>query len=330
MPKNTQKSSLTAEKHTIDAAFIRSEIEKEQIVSVDLSYLADGVEAWYRNVDKKKHTEQLKTELKHYLFDNLQAKHLAYTTMLGMRGHGIAGVCLTNIFSTADVQLAYLVHEAISDIFYINDIIYPYDNHKALYLKNTGRQFKEWGNGLGEITPHIDDPYEALSADLLSLTICRNISGINTRCYFPKDLLAILNEEELNRLTNMTATFISGKNIDAFVKHHEQAIVNVDDRNGITFNLDFRVDDVNGKRMLVDDPNDEKIIEKLRNHLPKCNYFAPDLTTGACLIIANKKLLHGRSKLEVVEELPDNITVFNAPRLIFRSKGPRRRYCTWE
>jgi hypothetical protein len=94
-----------------------------------------------------------------------------------------------------------------------NDTNYPYEDHKNLYLKPEGIDYKEWGNGYGEITPHQDDLYEDISTDLLALTVCRDQTKTTTTLIFTKDIINKLNDEEIEKLFSLEVEFVSGKNV---------------------------------------------------------------------------------------------------------------------
>jgi len=100
-----------------------------------------------------------------------------------------------------------------SKIKNINDTNYPYEDNKNLYLKPEGIDYKEWGNGYGEITPHQDDLYEDISTDLLALTVCRDQTKTPTTLIFTKDIINKLNDEEIEKLFSLEVEFVSGKNV---------------------------------------------------------------------------------------------------------------------
>lgn len=168
--------------------------------------------------------------------------HKSLLNALGVKGRYLAAVCFSNIFTIDSAKLAFVIHEAMSDLFYVNDIQYPYEEHKVLYLNSSGMDYDEWGKGWGKISPHQDDIYEAISTDYLALTVCRDTTKTPTRCYLPKDIVDGFSDKELWQLMNTKAKFISGKNVSGRVMCRECNIVQFNPLYGITFNLDFRID----------------------------------------------------------------------------------------
>lgn len=65
-----------------------------------------------------------------------------------------SAVIINNILKESDLELHYIVHESLSDIFGLIDIHYEYEDHKWLCLKENAFDYKEWGGGVGEISLH--------------------------------------------------------------------------------------------------------------------------------------------------------------------------------
>ncbi|WP_143531333.1 hypothetical protein [Rodentibacter rarus] len=224
--------------------------------------------------------------------------------------------------------MSLLVHESLSDIFNLMDIKYPYEDHKALFLKKSAHEISEWGNGSGDISLHSDDLYEDISSDYLSLTTCRDLSNTPTSYLQSKDILDLLTDNELDILLNIEANFISGKNVNG-LKLKKARIVEPCKERGFLSRLDFRIDNVNGQRMTIanDTPSKEEIFvfEKLFEIAKNIKSHAIDNRLGTFLIIDNYKVLHARSS---VKHYPSS--GYDHPkdafRLLYRSKGPRKRF----
>lgn len=305
----------------------KEEIEKEKIISVDLSYISPVVDAWWSDVKKDISVHFLKFKLISILLENLTKNDLNYFDKIG-RGN-IAGICIANIFNTASPELALVVHEALSDLFHLTDLHYPYEEHKVLYLKPTGTQYKDWGNGYGEILPHSDDLYEDLDTDYLSLTVCKDFIQTPTLLYLLKDILKNFSDLELTRLFSMKAKFISGKNV-SILKTRERKIIEYFPEVGFKFYLDFRKDVHGGDRMIFENSDDKSLIDKIKHNLTVLKPHEAISKTGTFLIVANHKVLHARRKLnmdiQVATKLANTLDFRDAQRLLYRSKGQRKRY----
>lgn len=160
----------------------------------------------------------LNLKVTNLLLNELDAAHINLFEHVGLAQTKLAAICIKNIFTDDSPKLSLLIHEALSDLFHITDIPYPYEEHKALYLKTSAIEYKDWGSGYGEITPHSDDLYEALDIDYLALTTCRDKTKTSTKCYFPKDILRDFNDEELFKLRDLQANFKSGKNVNTLIE----------------------------------------------------------------------------------------------------------------
>lgn len=307
----------------------RQYFNSEKIIDLDLSYLSDDIESWWDN-EKSKNSEFLykKVSLTHLILSKIQPSDYAKFNDLSKINKFISGIVLHNIFKIDSPELALLVHEALSDIFNLMDIKYPYEDHKALYLKKSKKQVGEWGNGSGDISLHSDDLYEDISADYLSLTTCRDLSNTPTSYVLTKDILDHLADEELNILLNIEANFISGKNVDG-LKTRKHKILEFCEKRGFISRLDFRIDDFNGQRMTIANENPSKeeidVFNKLFAISKEIEHSKVNNGLGSFLIIDNYKVLHARSNIKhYPSEGYDHPK--DAFRLLYRSKGPRKQF----
>ncbi|WP_237886822.1 hypothetical protein [Pseudomonas sp. PGPR40] len=311
---------------TKEASYFREKISKEKTITLDFGYLTGVVESWW-NKNNHQETHILKTQLVNLFLTYLRAEDTFYFDKVGL-ANGCAAVCIKNVFSLDSPKLALTVHEALADLFHLTDIKYEYEEHKALYLKPFAEKYREWGNGHGDITPHSDDLYENLNVDYLALTVCRDITKTPTAYYFPCDLLCDLNDEEMHELLTMQATFISGKNVSG-LKKRVRHVVKFSELYGFNFSLDFRIDSENGERMRATDGG-QHVLDKIRAGLPNARCHVSTAETGTFLIVANHKILHARPMLNIdaseAREQAHTSTFNTTPRLLFRSKGPRKHY----
>ena len=114
---------------------------------------------------------------------------------------------MIGLFSKDDPDLAYIVHETLSDLAQINDIKYAYEDHKTIFIKPDGFAVGDWGNGAGAISPHCDDLYEETDTDLLSLTTCRDKLKVSTLFFMANQIFKNLSDNEMDRLIKMVALF---------------------------------------------------------------------------------------------------------------------------
>lgn len=311
---------------TKEVSHFRNKISQEKAITLDFGYLSGVIESWWRkNSAQEMHI--LKTQLVTLLLSYLRTEDTLYFDKVGLT-NGCAAVCIKNVFSFDSPKLALTVHEALADLFHLTDIQYDYEEHKALYLKPSAEKYREWGNGHGDITPHSDDLYESLNVDYLALTVCRDTTKTPTAYYFPSDLLCDLNDEEMHQLLTMQATFISGKNVCG-LKERVRHVVEYSELYGFQFSLDFRIDSENGERMRARDGG-QHVLDKIRCGLPDAKHHVSTAETGTFLIVANHKILHARPMLNIkaneAREQAQHSTLTTTPRLLFRSKGPRKQY----
>jgi hypothetical protein len=300
----------------------KNSINNEHIISLNFDYLSPFVEIWWAAHNRSTPLHIAKFQLISLILENCNEQHRHYFDKLGTPG--ISAVCVNNIFKNDCPQLSLVVHEALSELFALTDIKYPYEEHKNLYLKPGGEYYKDWGNGYGEITPHSDDLYEDIDADFLSLTVCRDQTKTPTVFYFPKDILHNFTDAELLRLLKLKAKFISGKNV-GILKTRERHVIELNEKQGYKFHLDFRVDTDIGERMLPLNYQDKLLLDKMRANIATCPYKESTPKTGSFLIVANHKILHARGQMRMDRRLASKLAkksdFFSTPRLLYRSKG---------
>lgn len=304
--------------------FIRSETKKEQFIKLDYYYISKTIQNWWINKPINLSNHTLKLQLISLLLSQLKDEDKLYFDQIGK--NYIAGIYITNVFSQDDYLLALIVHEALCELFHLNDIKYPYEEHKALYLKPGGENYRDWGNGSGEINPHSDDLYEENQVDLLALTVCRDLTNTPTLYYMPSDILDKLTNDDINQLINIKLNFTSGKNV-GILKTRERKLLEYNVENGIMFYMDFRIDNDIGERMRALNKSDQIVIDKMRNIIKDCNPGTSISSTGNFLIIANYKVLHAREVMNINQEMAQKIAhnsdLSNTPRLLYRSKGSK-------
>jgi hypothetical protein len=304
--------------------FIHEQLRHERVLTRDVGYICDPVEVWWANHRPNLSNHALKLQLISLLSDTLREDDKLYFDSVGK--NGISAVCLTGVFRTDNYCLAFIVHEALCELFHLRDIKYPYENHKAIFLKTNAERYRNWGNGYGEITPHSDDLYEVESTDLLALTVCRDKTCTPTQYFLAKNIIDGLSDTELRQLAQMSARFRSGKNVE-ISKSHERKLIQYDPTYGIQICLDFRVDTDIGARMVPTNPVDRPLIRRIRQQIPSWTPTCSAATTGTFLILANHKVLHARPVLNLdihtATTHARRTKLSETPRLLFRSKGPR-------
>lgn len=310
------------DKSNFDIKYFRELIENEKIISLDFSYLIDRIEEAWEYMANFTPVHIAKFQIIQVILKYCKAEHMKYFDKLGLKG--ISAICIANVFKKDCPKLSLVVHEALSELFALNDIRYPYEDHKKLYLKAEGVNYKNWGNGYGEITPHSDDLYEDIDADYLSLTVCRDHTNTPTKFYLPKDIFSQFSDDEINQIINMRVKFISGKNVNK-LKCREREMVKYSEDHGFLFCMDFRIDNDIGERMTVVNDGDAEIFKKLKLAIYNCPSQESISKTGTFLIVANYKVLHARGEMNInpssLKELPEHFDASFAPRLLYRSKG---------
>ncbi|OOF37557.1 hypothetical protein [Rodentibacter heidelbergensis] len=306
----------------------RNYFNLEKIVSIDMSYLSNDIEKWWnKELLIKRDFFHKKSLLINLILDKVKTSDYEYFTKFSKINHHISGIVLHNLFTIDSPSLSLLVHESLSDIFNLMDIKYPYEDHKALFLKKSINEISEWGNGSGDISLHSDDLYEDISSDYLSLTTCRDLSNTPTSYLLAKDILDLLTDNELEILLNIEANFISGKNVNGLKSKKAKILESCEER-GFLSRFDFRIDNVNGQRMTIaNNPSKEEVsvFEKLFEISKNLKSRTIDNGLGTFLIIDNYKVLHARSS---VKHYPSSGYEHpkDAFRLLYRSKGPRKQF----
>lgn len=309
--------------------FFITEISKEHVVTLDFSYLEPVISLWWRNENKDLDFYILKVNLSKIILEKIKPEHRLLFTELGLASLHIAAVCIKNLFHDDTPILSLIVHETFSELFHLNDIKYKYEEHKTLFLKKNAIEYRDWGSGYGEITPHSDDLYENLDVDYLSLTVCRDLTKTPTLFFLPKEIFLHFTDDEIFKLKNMQVEFTSGKNVDVVIRK-KRNIMDFTQKFGFRFFLDFRVDNLTGQRMQAYYDDDKKIVNKMREIVSSMPSIAATPETGSFLIVANHKVLHARSKMniapDVAEKYSNSADVYTTPRLLYRSKGQRKEY----
>ncbi|MDE5603792.1 MAG: hypothetical protein K2I71_07785 [Helicobacter sp.] len=215
------------------------------------------------------------------------------------------------------LEYHYIIHESLSLLLGLNDICYPYKQHKYLCLGKDSHLFNEWGMGAGEISLHCDDIYEDMEIELLSLSIWRDVTKTPTILLHPRELIKNLSDEDFLYMFESQAEFKSGKNVK-IAKSQIKSLAFYKDGFGVGFNLDFRIDRDVGKRMVGLNKKTQFLIDKLKEMLKECKIY----TFGdedSFLMAVNKKVLHGRVKLNIPKKMDS--TLSSTPRVLLRSKG---------
>lgn len=299
-------------------SMIRWELEREKVLRLDMSYLGDRINQWWLGRKADEITPATIATLRVLIGDSLKKEHLECLRNVGDAKASISAVLLTHMFSFPSKQLALLVHEAISETVGIADIKYPYEDHKELFPKNSEQLASDWGRGLGVIRPHSDDLYEEQAINAMCLTVCKDTSSTPTWLWMLKDIVACLSDEELGYLAFSEATFLSGTNVEGKTIEVHRPVVRRDQNEGVGLRLDFRVDDKVGPRMRFADNRAEDILNKMRSSLKYLKPLCTHPATGSVSILANYKVLHGRSSLS-----PVMLYEGESSRILFRSKGTK-------
>jgi hypothetical protein len=305
-------------------SIIRSELNKEKVVRIDLTYLSLDINNWWSQkniIDTEKINLNLLAELKILISKLIKPEHFELISKMGLANQYLAAILFENVFSQPDKNLALYVHEAFTDLAKIVDIKYPYEEPKELFPKNTQTGASDWGKGYGIIRPHSDDIYEFRDINAMCLTVCKDTSSTPTWFWLLKDVVSDLTDEELGKLAFSEAIFTSGTNVEGTNLESKKSILRMDSSEGVTLRLDFRIDDSVGPRMRFegsDAPQISAIIEKMRNTFKKLKPLASKPNTGSVGLLSNFKILHGRSALN-----PVMLYEGESSRILFRSKGIR-------
>ncbi len=302
--------------HEIIGGILRTEFNKETVERLDMSYLGAKIDSWWAHSHENFNSQIGFYSLQSLILEFIKPSHLETLRNIGQAEKRIAAVLLEYMFSQPDKNLALLVHEVMAQIVGLIDIKYPYEEHKELFPKEQAGGAVDWGKGLGIIRPHSDDLYEDRDINIMSLTVCKDISRTPTWFWLLKDVVSCLTDEELGQLASSEATFFSGTNVEGQGIQVKKPILRRDDVEGLAIRLDFRIDNTVGPRMRSEDPAVTAIIEKMRVGLKTLKPLASNPSTGTVAFLANFKILHGRSQLN-----PVMLYEGESSRILFRSKG---------
>lgn len=294
------------------------------LLNLNLSSIGKKIDDFYLNSDKE---IKIKNILKIAEILNNEITEEQFSIFKDfVKNSEYLAVSLTNLFSIDAEKLAFMVHEALSThIFGVKDYTYPHEKHKFVYPKAEGESYGEWSHGAQIISPHIDDVYESVEVDLLSLTTCRDKTNTPTLVFSCKDILATLSKEDYDKISNAKGIFISGKNVSGPQLKQIKPIIEKNNLGEIIrYNLDFRIDKEVGKRFVMEDNNLEYIIDKLREKISECNYAESISKTGSFIIFNNRLAMHSRKPLP--SDLPLENNLSSTHRLLFRSRGQRTQY----
>lgn len=300
---------------------IREEAEKEKVIVLDCTYIKPFIEEWWNSAQHDISNLETKEQLKSLLLERFANDEQHKLSKVGVRGHYISVILMLGLFEIDDPDLAYIVHESLSDLAKINDIKYSYEDHKKLFIKPEGFQIGDWGNGAGAISPHCDDLYEDIDVDLLSLTTCRDELKASTLLFLADQIFKNLSDNEIDRLTKIFPLFSSGKNVNDIIKERKRPVLSYKNSN-FFMAIDCRVDENRGERMRIEDEQDLAILRKIKSNLTSDNAIKAEPEVGSFVVLSNTKVLHAREALKAIKELC-SLDLEKTPRLLFRSKGPR-------
>lgn len=241
---------------------LRDIVDNEQVLVLYLCYLKGDLGLFIKNLSKANETlGSMKYRVIQHLLTLLrdEDKGLLFNTP-----KEYVAIAVKNLFENMSLEFCYILHEGLSDLLGLIDIYYPYEQHKWLYLKKY--QYAEWGCGAGEISLHSDDIYESRNIAFLSLSVCKDETNTHTALLPVKELVSDLSDSEFQLLFKTNARFVSGKNV-ADLKETIKPLAFYDEKEGLGFNLDFRIDQENGERMIGVSQKDQAIIDRLRENL---------------------------------------------------------------
>ena len=79
--------------------------------------------------------------------------------------------------------------------------------------------------------------------------------------------------------------------------------------------------------------DDQAIFDKMKDALEISQYELSVPETGTFFIVANHKVLHARAQMNISKEDAEKFSTYAAledtPRLLYRSKGPRKEYLSF-
>lgn len=316
MQSELWSESSSKNQFEIVGAVLRDQLNKEQVKRIDLSYLSLNIDQWWNEYSVKKTNVLSSATLQKIILNKMLPEHLDTIQSVGTEKTKVAAVLLEYVFTYIDKELANLVHEVMSKIAGIVDIKYPYEEHKELFPKNNDHVASDWGKGYGLIRPHSDDLYEDRDINIMSLTVFKDTSSTPTWFWPIKEIVKCLSDEELGTFALGEALFLSGANVEGISIEKRKPILRLDSTEGIGMRLDFRVDDSIGPRMRFKDDKLHAIFDKMRLALRDLKPISTNPSTGSISILANFKVLHGRSALN-----PVMLYEGESSRVLFRSKG---------
>ena len=296
---------------------LRQQFSLEQILRVDLSYLGRDIDRWWSDkLNKERNNLSQRAELFSLISEKIKPEHFKMLKSIGLKDSRVSAVLLESVFSETCKSLGLLVHECMSKLAGIIDIKYPYEEHKEIFPKENGVVASDWGKGCGIIRPHSDDLYEDRDINMMSLTVVKDTSSTPTWFWPLENVVSVMSDEDLGYFALGQARFYSGANVDGQLIIQEKPILRSDNCEGLGLRLDFRIDDLVGPRMRFADPRLEEIFNKLRIGFKKIKPIPTNPSTGSVSILANFKVLHGRSSLN-----PAMLFEGENSRVLFRSKG---------
>ncbi|WP_297809646.1 hypothetical protein [uncultured Helicobacter sp.] len=296
---------------------IREKLEREKELSLDLSYcFKDMLEWWDKHQNCPPHLQRIL--FMQFFLSILHKEDIECMGDFHFKSP-IFVFSIRGIPKGIPLAYHYVIHETLSLLLGLNDIYYPYEQHKYLLLGKDSHLFSEWGMGAGEISLHSDDIYEELEVELLSLSIWKDTTKTPTLLLHPRELVKRLNDEDFLCLFESYAEFKSGKNVKVSKSQIKPLIFYKDDF-GLGFNLDFRIDREVGDRMIGVDKKSQAFIDRFREMLKECETYA--FGDEECfLVVVNKKTLHGRESLNGAGKVSDIARLSSVPRVLLRSKG---------
>lgn len=245
------------------------------------------------------------------------------TKALESIGHQSArhnSIVIHGLFDSDNPDVAMTVHESISRYLCgINDIQYRYEEHKLIYPKEEGQQFSEWGNGIGDISPHSDDLYENIDSDLLSLTVVRDNTACPTLIYNTEDIIEQMSDESVELLRTVPVRYSSGRNVVGERIERIRPVIE-QDKGDVLYNIDLRIEKNHGDRMVAVDVRHQPVLDELRLNIDNADPVSADGKTGTFVVINNRKVLHSRARI------PSDKTFLQpekSDRLLYRSKGQK-------
>ncbi|WP_330924335.1 hypothetical protein [Candidatus Sororendozoicomonas aggregata] len=199
-------------------------------------------------------------------------------------GTSVKSVIIHGLFKSTDKKVCFLIHEAVSRyLSNLDDIRYPYENHKFIYPKDTGIGVSEWGNGYGDISPHSDDLYENIDTDLLSLTILKDKTSSSTKIYDIEAIIEKLPKDLKEKILDMKFSYLSGKNVNGRLLKRDRSLVEKKGNKNY-YNIDFRVESNIGERMFSDIPENKILLESLRLACKKVEPLSSYGKTGTFIV----------------------------------------------